>query len=179
LFSVVLALLVPACGKEIGDPCTTNVDCAQDGTRDCDLSRPGGYCTVNGCDEASCPSEAVCIRAFPYEVSRPACQQDLDCGPGAGVCLKSNNICGCTKDSDCTSNGLCLPDAPNSFCVPRAAERRYCERKCGSNGDCRGGYVCREAGIEGNTAITPTYGSLALVANANTSTVVKFCAPAP
>jgi hypothetical protein len=154
---VLLALLAPACGKQIGDACTTNVDCAQDGTRDCDLSQPGGYCTVNGCDELSCPSEAVCIRIFPYEA------------PGKT----------CTADSDCTSDGLCLPDLPDSFCVPRAAERRYCEFRCGSNGDCRGGYVCREAGVEGNTPVANTYGSIALVANANTSTVVKFCAPAP
>jgi hypothetical protein len=65
--------------------------------------------------------------------------------------------------------------------VPRAAERRYCELRCGSNGDCRGGYVCREAGIEVKdwTPTSNTYGSIALVANANLSTVVKFCAPAP
>jgi hypothetical protein len=149
---LLLALLVPACGKEIGDSCNTNVDCAQDGTRDCDLSQPGGYCTVNGCDEKSCPSEAVCIRVFPYEA------------PGAA----------CTQDADCGSAGLCLPDG---FCVPRASERRYCERKCGSNGDCRGGYVCREAGIEGQPANQSTYGSIALVANPDQSPAVKFCAP--
>jgi hypothetical protein len=151
---VLLALLSPACGKEIGDPCTTNVDCQQDGTRDCDLSQPGGYCTMNGCDEKSCPSEAVCIRVFPYEA------------PGAT----------CTVDSDCTSDGLCLPEG---FCVPRASERRYCERNCSSNSDCRSGYVCREAGIEGKPSDTSTYGTIALVANANQSTVVRFCAPAP
>ena len=159
LLFVVLALLVPACGAKIGDSCTTNVDCDQYGNRDCDLSQPGGYCTVNGCDELSCPSEAVCIRIFPYEA------------PGKT----------CTADADCTSDGLCLPDVPDSFCVPRAAERRYCELRCGSNGDCRGGYVCREAGIEVKdwTPTSNTYGSIALVANANLSTVVKFCAPAP
>ena len=149
---VLAASLAPACGKEIGDNCTTNVDCAQDGTRDCDLSQPGGYCTINGCDEKSCPSEAVCIRVFPYE------------SPGAV----------CHDDTGCASSELCLPEG---FCVPRASERRYCERKCGGNGDCRGGYVCRAAGIEGFPSDQSTYGSIALVANANQSTVVKFCAP--
>jgi hypothetical protein len=155
---LLLALLSPACGKEIGDPCTTNVDCQQDGTRDCDLSQPGGYCTVNGCDEKSCPSEAVCIRVFPYEIKGATC----------------------SVDSDCTSNGLCLPP-PDSFCVPRSSERRYCERSCGSNGDCRGGYVCRQAGIEGQSGSTSSYGSIALVGKPNQSTVVvvKFCAPSP
>jgi len=146
------ALLTPACGSEIGDSCSTNVDCAQDGTRDCDLSQPGGYCTVNGCDEKSCPEEAVCIRIFPYESPGAACQQD----------------------SNCASSELCLPEG---LCVPRASERRYCERKCGSNGDCRGGYECRAAGIEGVPSNQTTYGSVALVANPTSSTVVKFCAP--
>jgi len=180
---VLLALLAPACGKEIGDPCTTNVDCQQDGTRDCDQSQPGGYCTVNGCDELSCPSEAVCIRVFPTQKS--ACQQDSDCRSAgmypadvSGLC-RADGICGCDADSGCTSDGLCLPDLPHGFCVPRNSERRYCERGCGSNGDCRGGYVCREAGIEGNTPTSSTYGSVALVANANRSTVVRFCAPGP
>jgi hypothetical protein len=157
LFFTLLVFLAPACGKEIGDSCNTNVDCDQNGNRDCDLSQPGGYCTINGCDEKSCPSEAVCIRIFPYEAMGSTCQ----------------------LDSDCTSNELCLPEG---FCVPRASERRYCERTCGDNGDCRGGYVCHQAGIEGQTADTSSYGSVALVAtNANQSTnvVVKFCAPSP
>jgi hypothetical protein len=182
-FFVLFALLAPACGKEIGDSCSTNVDCIQDGTRDCDLSQPGGYCTVNGCDEKSCPSEAVCIRIFPYEVSfsRPACQLDSDCGAGAGLCKHPDDTCGCTQDSDCTADGLCIPDVPNGYCVPRTSERRYCEKSCGNDGDCRGGYVCRQAGIEVKdwTPASSTYGSIAMVANASSSTVVKFCAPSP
>ena len=106
------------------------------------------------------PIRGGLIRIFPYET------------PGAT----------CTQDSDCTSDGFCLAETPNSsFCVPRASERRYCERKCGNDSDCRSGYVCREAGIvvQNWTPISNTYGSVALVANANLSTVVKFCAPAP
>lgn len=153
LLIFVLSLpLLSSCGSEIGDSCSTNVDCAQDGSRDCDLSQPGGYCTVNGCDEESCPEEAVCIRIFPYTA------------PGAD----------CATDADCASSELCLPDG---FCVPRLSERRFCERRCGGNGDCRGGYVCRQAGIEGVPTDQSTYGSIALVANANQSTIVKFCAP--
>jgi hypothetical protein len=182
---VLLALLAPACGKEIGDSCSTNVDCAQDGTRDCDLSQPGGYCTVNGCDEKSCPSEAVCIRIFPYEVSHPVCQLDSsqgsNCPVGTGKCLQPDGVCGCASDLDCTSDDVCVPDVPHSYCAPRNSERRYCERNCGSNGDCRGGYVCRAAGIEALnwTPASSTYGSIALVANATPNTVVRFCAPAP
>jgi len=152
--TALFVVLVSGCGKQIGDSCTTNVDCDQYGNRDCDLSAPGGYCTVDGCDEQSCPSEAVCIRVFPYEA------------PGAT----------CSADVGCNGDSLCLPEG---FCVPRASERRFCERTCGSNGDCRGGYTCRQAGIEGQTTTTTTYGTIALVANANQSTVVKYCAPNP
>lgn len=149
---VLLALVVPACGKDIGDGCSTNLDCANDGTRDCDLSQPGGYCTVNGCDEKSCPGGSVCIRVFPYE------------SPGAA----------CGQDADCASDELCMPDG---YCVPRGSERRYCLEKCGDNGDCRGGYVCREAGMEGRQPTESTYGCIALVENPEQSSVVKFCAP--
>jgi hypothetical protein len=154
LLLLALAVLTASCGKDIGDPCTTNVDCAQDGSRDCDQSQPGGYCTINGCDELSCPSGSACIRIFPYEA------------PGAS----------CATDADCPADQLCLPDG---FCVPRASERRYCEKTCGSDGDCRGEYTCREAGIEGRPVTTSSYGSIALVANVNQSTVVRFCAPRP
>ena len=44
-------LLASACGRDIGDECQTSVDCDPNGTRACDLSQPGGYCTVLGCDE--------------------------------------------------------------------------------------------------------------------------------
>jgi hypothetical protein len=151
---VFLGLVVPACGKEIGDSCSTNLDCGNDAWRDCDVSQPGGYCTINGCDEKLCPDEAVCIRIFPYD------------WPGAA----------CAQDTDCHSSELCLPDG---FCVPRTSERRYCERKCGDNGDCRSGYVCREAGMEGRQPTENTYGSIALVANPEQSKVVRFCAPQP
>jgi hypothetical protein len=156
---VLCAMSVAACSKDIGDECTTNVDCEQNLTRDCDLSQPGGYCTVNGCDEKLCPSEGFCVRVFPYEYKTPA------------------NTC--AQDSDClSSDQLCLPDVPTGYCVPRVGERRFCVKSCGSNDDCRAGYECREAAVEGNQPKSSTYGSLALVANANQSTVAKFCAPA-
>ncbi len=153
------AVLVQGCGKEIGDTCSTNVDCAQDGTRDCDLSQPGGYCTILGCDEQSCPSEGVCIRVFPSVSPGPSCVQNSQ-----------------VQDSLCTSDQLCLPDG---FCAARVDEHRYCERTCGSNSDCRSGYACREAGIEGVLSTSSTHGTIALVANATPSTIVKVCAPSP
>src|SRR5688500_15276315 len=47
------------CGRKIGDECKDLLDCnTEDNTRSCDLSQPGGYCTIDGCDESSCPDEA-------------------------------------------------------------------------------------------------------------------------
>lgn len=153
-FVILLGLFTPSCGKQIGDECVTNIDCNQDGTWDCDLSQPGGYCTVAGCDEASCPEKSVCIRFFAYQYSSTPCQTDLDCG----------------------ADFLCLPDG---LCVPRTSERRFCERTCGDDGDCRSGYVCRAAGIHGTVTSTSTYGSLALIKGTNQSQVIRFCVAKP
>jgi len=56
----VSVLAVAGCGREIGDDCSTNVDCGT--SRICDLSQPGGYCTISPCRADTCPSEAVCVR---------------------------------------------------------------------------------------------------------------------
>jgi hypothetical protein len=53
------------------------------------------------------------------------------------------------------------------MCAPRDTERRYCEKTCGDNGDCRDHYECRLAGTKGSMALTESL-----------SRVVRFCAPA-
>jgi hypothetical protein len=67
---------------------------------------------------------------------------------------------------------VCGPSVSNAesyhCCVPSASERRYCALKCGGNGDCRGGYVCRTSATDG---------SLALTSDPNSITTAKFCAP--
>ena len=73
IVSSTLALAVAAfallsasgCTREIGDECQTSVDCDPSGRRACDLSQPGGYCTIVGCSETSCPESSACIRYFP------------------------------------------------------------------------------------------------------------------
>jgi hypothetical protein len=131
-------LLAAGCTKKIGDDCKSSIDCSQDTERTCDISQPGGYCTIEGCDERSCPSESACIRFFPRLFLTKPCSA------------------GCTPDE------LCVAD----LCAPRASERKYCAQTCGGDGDCRGGYVCREAGKDGTLALTPD-------PNAH----VSFCSP--
>lgn len=118
------ALLASAgCGAEIGDECTLNTDCSPSGDRICDVSQPGGYCTIEGCDESTCPEEAICVRFFTTFLERP-----------------------CAGDADCDEGDLCLLEG---FCAPLSTEHRYCVRRCGTDGACRDGYVCQRTGTGG------------------------------
>ena len=154
---LLVGLLLPACGHNVGDSCSTNIDCTQDGSRICDLSQPGGYCTLDGCDDSSCPSESVCVRFFDQKFPTGTCSSP----PGT--------IGECRADELCV---VCGPSSsqpePLSCCVPSTSERRFCALKCGSSGDCRGGYVCRTSATDG---------SLALTSDPNSITTAKFCAP--
>lgn len=143
------ALSAAGCGNQIGDACRSNVDCSVNEIRACDIAQPGGYCTIEGCDERSCPSEALCVRVFPEQFASQACDPAQE---------------GLTRD-DCGADQLCLP---GGRCVPRATERRYCAAKCDSAGDCRDGYECRTVGQRGSVALIPSQHGRA-----------RFCAPRP
>jgi hypothetical protein len=120
----VLGVVLGACGKEIGDSCTSFTDCDPNGGRDCDPdgSSPGGYCTIRGCDDSSCPDNSACIRFFTGNFTNTECKKDIE-----------NDAC--SLDELCSIVGRC---------VPRSSEIRYCMRTCGSDGDCRDGYECRD-----------------------------------
>jgi hypothetical protein len=165
-----LALGAVSCGKQIGDDCQTATDCNPNGGRICDLSQPGGYCTVLGCDETTCPSEATCIRFFPAQfLTRPCnpyCEDKQVAAPvdggavlDAGVVTPpicpaafpqdggaSSAVCPNGPTNDCTADEICLD---SGLCAPRASEVRYCAKACSSNGDCRSGYACRPTGTAG------------------------------
>jgi hypothetical protein len=171
--ALAVALSGAACKRQIGDDCKSAVDCDPNGTRACDLSQPGGYCTIQGCDETTCPSEATCIRYFPTKYltkpCNPRCEdqagvdagcQEADAGPGQAG---GDGGTGAAPVNDCAADEVCLAAG---LCAPRSTERRFCVKVCGSNGDCRDGYECRLAGKEG---------SMVLSANPNAST--SFCAP--
>ncbi len=101
------APLLAGCGAKIGDSCGSSTDCGSG--RTCDLTQPGGYCTIGDCDPDKCPSdEAVCVRF----------------DDGSSWCMKP-----CSSDSDCRSSYVCAPAAgasyaaPTSFCNAAAAPR--------------------------------------------------------
>src|SRR5436190_23330379 len=75
-----LLALAGAGDAEIGDDCSLSSDCSPQGDRICDVSSPGGYCTIIGCDFDTCPGEAVCVRFFSVQDSDRACdprEEDL------------------------------------------------------------------------------------------------------
>ena len=163
---VVCTVAALGCGREIGDECQTAAECNPNGSRQCDVSQPGGYCTITGCDEKSCPEEAVCIRYFPTEfLTLPcnSCCEDRPAGsPLPPGCAEQGITCPDPPLDECTADQICL----ERVCAPRSTERRFCAKGCGSNDDCRGGYECRLAGTRGSLALTSTVGG-----------TVRFCAP--
>ena len=116
------AMSLGGCRRDIGDSCKNSLDCSQESERLCDISQPGGYCTIEGCDERTCPEDSVCVRFFPRLGSTKPCADG------------------------CEPTELCLPEGT---CAPRASERRFCVHSCSDNSDCRGGYDCRQAGMAG------------------------------
>jgi hypothetical protein len=120
-----------ACKRKIGDACKSSIDCSQESDRLCDISQPGGYCTIEGCDEHTCPEESACVRFFPKDLTKP-----------------------CETADNCTPEELCL--LSEHHCAPRTSERRFCVDSCSDNSDCRGGYECRLAGTRGTTALHAT-----------------------
>jgi hypothetical protein len=114
--ALVFVLSLAACGSSIGDSCEQALDCAQDGSRICDVSSKGGYCTIEGCNLGTCPDEAICVRFFPVANLTVACGD------------------GCAIDEHCTTANLC---------APLSLERRFCMLSCDDNSDCRDDYECR------------------------------------
>lgn len=133
LFAVVLG----ACGKEIGDACVINTDCDPNGGRICDTLSKDGYCTIAGCDYSTCPGEAACIRFFTGSFSK-ACDPVCDSiyNPQISACPAP-----VPPKVQCSLDEVC---AISDQCVPRSSEIRFCMRKCNSDGDCRDGYECRD-----------------------------------
>lgn len=150
LVLAVVATAAAGCARKIGDECTTAADCNPNGTRSCDQSQPGGYCTIQGCDETSCPDEAACIRLFPAQFLTKPCDPADPADPS-------------TPATGCAADEFCLPEG---LCAPLSTELRYCLKTCTSVDDCRSGYECRLAGTRGSVAQTSSLDA-----------IVHYCAP--
>jgi hypothetical protein len=81
-----------ACSRGIGDSCESALLCSASATRLCDMTQPGGYCTLAGCQEGSCPSESTCV-TFWQDTAR----SDIDRNRlSVNYCMRK-----CDERSDC------------------------------------------------------------------------------
>ena len=153
---VAIALAASACGKQIGDACIVSSDCDPNGTRICDTADKEGYCTIQGCNYDTCPSEAACVSFFTGSFANRTCDPATEN----------------TTTDQCSLDELCAIDG---HCVARSAELRYCMLKCDTDSDCRSGYECRDIAKMiadgGQPVLAP-----GLLVDASSP---KFCAPAP
>src|ERR1700735_89097 len=98
--------LLTGCTPDIGDSCALSTDCASDGTRVCDTSEPGGFCTVLNCTGNNlgsvCPDNALCVEVFPNVPGCPANVQSLSSRTGIAECRNT-----CSSDSDCRTDYFC------------------------------------------------------------------------
>lgn len=163
-FLIVATVLVASavgCGKNIGDPCKTNVDCSPSGDRFCDTASPGGYCTVDGCDDQTCPGDdVVCVRFLTAVLDR-TCVFGAPF-PDHGCRVDERCVC----DTSTTEQG-CIDG--RAHCAPEASERRWCMDRCNSNGDCRAEYECRTTGTFGAEPVPERITGVIKAA--------KFCVP--
>lgn len=88
---VIFACLV-ACGRGIGDGCETGLNCSASASRLCDMTQPGGYCTLAGCQRGSCPSDSVCVTFW-----QTTAQTEIDRNRlSVNYCMRT-----CDERSDC------------------------------------------------------------------------------
>jgi hypothetical protein len=102
---VVLSFAIAACGNEIGEECSGDVDCSPNMDRNCDTSQPGGYCLIVDCGADECPGEAVCVEfttPCPLDMEEADCQL-IEPNRGRRFCLKH-----CKKNSDCRGKYACI-----------------------------------------------------------------------
>ncbi|MAQ15379.1 MAG: hypothetical protein CMN30_11370 [Sandaracinus sp.] len=92
LAAAFVGLLSVGCAPEIGDGCETSIDCSVNNDRICDISQPGGYCTVRACDPDTCPEEGTCVE-WRYDPDRTS----------VTYCMKR-----CSDDGDCRGGYQCL-----------------------------------------------------------------------
>jgi hypothetical protein len=156
LFAISLAVWA-GCSHNIGDGCSNNVDCDPTGLRFCDTASPGGYCTIDGCDintsgSDTCPGNSVCIRFFT-PISDEPCLSTAKYPDNGCPSIEDRCVCDSSnKDGTCMSpppDPTTMMSLPDGHCAPASSERRWCQARCSSDGDCRAGYQCRSTGTMG------------------------------
>ena len=98
-YAVFFLLTVSACGRSVGDSCTSSADCAS--PQFCDTTMAEGYCTTARCLFTGCPEEAVCIEFSDFDsFCMLRCESDDDCRDGYGCIgdLGRSAFCGASVE---------------------------------------------------------------------------------
>src|SRR5882724_5561551 len=102
--------LAVGCSPKIGDKCTVSTDCSATGDRLCDITEPGGYCTVFNCEPDNCPDDAACIN-FGATLSLGTPNTTLPgCTVSQGDSPYQRSFCmaSCATGGDCRGGYQCL-----------------------------------------------------------------------
>jgi len=92
------------CKAQIGDECQISTDCSPAGDRLCDITAPGGYCTVYNCEPGTCPAdESLCVQFGSQRSIRPECIDYQSPSPYArAFCMAT-----CESNDDCRPEYRC------------------------------------------------------------------------
>lgn len=101
---VLLCVAFAGCKPKIGDDCKISTDCSAAADRLCDITEPGGYCTVYNCEPGTCPpDESLCVEFGAQRSPVPECTDLQSPSPyGRAFCLAT-----CSHDSDCRDGYRC------------------------------------------------------------------------
>ncbi len=99
-----LAAVAVGCKPKVGDDCRISTDCSAAGDRLCDITAPGGYCTVYNCEPGTCPAdESLCVEFGAQRSPVSACLDKQSPSPyGRAFCMAT-----CDSDSDCRPDYKC------------------------------------------------------------------------
>ena len=100
----VLVAVAAGCKPKVGDDCRISTDCSRAGDRLCDITAPGGYCTVYNCEPGTCPEdESLCVEFGAQRSPVSKCQDKQSPSPyGRAFCMAT-----CESDSDCRAGYSC------------------------------------------------------------------------
>lgn len=99
-----LLAIAAGCKPKVGDDCRISTDCSAAGDRLCDITAPGGYCTVYNCEPDTCPEdESLCVEFGAQRSPIAACVDKQSPSPYArAFCMAT-----CDDDSDCRAGYTC------------------------------------------------------------------------
>jgi hypothetical protein len=116
-------LLVAACAPKLGDDCNNSLECSAIGDRYCDISQPGGYCTIQNCEPGACGDEGVCVRFKPDE---PRLSSSWCMAKCSGSCDRDKYDCRSADDLNETTADGGIIQLRRAEVLDRKKSQRFC-----------------------------------------------------